>query len=301
MKIINRHPLFVLMVGIFGIAMSSICVRYSTAPSAVTAAWRLLWAVALLTPVMFGNRRIRKELLSLDRKTVIHSCISGICLAAHLALWFESLQHTSVAASTTIVCTEVIWVAFGYWLFQKGKLSVRAVMAIGITLAGSITIALTDFLKGGNHLLGDLLALLAAIVEAGYTLIGKKVRKTVSTTCYTYVVYSACAVTLLVTCFAQGQNIAVYGDSPIIAGLLLAVFSTILGHSLFSWCLKFFSPSFVSSAKLCEPVVAAIIAIFAFSEIPGPLLIVGGVLILGGVFYYSQIEKKEDDCAISER
>ena len=299
MKLLNKHPLAVLAVGIVGIALSSICVRYSTAPSAVTAAWRLLWAVALLTPVVLGNRSVRKELFSLDRKTVILSCISGVCLAAHLALWFESLQHTTVAASTTIVCTEVIWVALGYWLFQKGKLSLHAILAIAITLAGSITIALSDFGKAGNHLYGDVLALVAAMVEAGYTLIGKKVRKTVSTTSYTYVVYAACALTLLLTCLFQGHSLVGNDNSAIIAGFLLALFSTILGHSLFSWCLKFFSPSFVSSAKLCEPVVAAIIAIFAFSEIPGALLVIGGVLILGGVFYYSRIERKEESHEVS--
>ena len=289
MRIMEKHPLGVLGIGIFGIALSSIFVKYSTAPSAVTAAWRLLWAVALLTPVVFGNQKIRHELFRLDRKTVVKCCISGVCLAAHLALWFESLQHTSVAASTTIVCTEVIWVALGWWLFQKGKLTGKAILAIGITLAGSITIAISDLGKG--HLLGDLLALIAAMVEAGYTLIGKQVRKQVSTTVYTYVVYSACAAALLLTCLGAGQNIVGYGYSPVIVGALLAVFSTIMGHSIFSWCLKFFSPSFVSAAKLCEPVVAAVLAMFLFRQIPGVLLVLGGLLILAGVFYYSRIEK----------
>lgn len=289
MRIMEKHPLGVLVVGIFGIALSSIFVKYSTAPSAVTAAWRLLWAVLLLTPVVFGNGQIRKELFGLDRKTVIKCCISGLCLAAHLALWFESLQHTSVAASTTIVCTEVIWVALGWWLFQKGKLTGKAVVAIGITLVGSITIAVSDLGKG--HLLGDLLALIAAMVEAGYTLIGKQVRKNVSTTVYTYVVYSACGGALLLICLAAGQNIVGYGYSPVIVGLLLAVFSTIMGHSVFSWCLKFFSPSFVSAAKLCEPVVAAVLAMLLFGQIPGIWLVLGGVLILAGVYYYSRIEK----------
>ena len=40
------------------------------------------------------------------------SAISGLFLAVHFVLWFESRNHTSVAGSTTIVCTEVIWVAF---------------------------------------------------------------------------------------------------------------------------------------------------------------------------------------------
>ena len=76
-----------------------------------------------------------------------------------------------------------------------------------------------------------------------------------------------------------------------IGGFLLAVFSTILGHSIFSWCLKYFSPSFVSASKLCEPVVAAILAGFLFLEIPKLLQVLGGILIIGGVLYYSRIEK----------
>jgi drug/metabolite transporter (DMT)-like permease len=77
-------------------------------------------------------------------------------------------------------------------------------------------------------------------------------------------------------------------------GLALAVFSTILGHSVFSWCLKYFTPAFVSASKLCEPVVAAILAVFAFGELPTWLQISGGALILGGVAFYSRVEKGED-------
>ena len=76
-------------------------------------------------------------------------------------------------------------------------------------------------------------------------------------------------------------------------GLLLAVCSTILGHSIFSWCLKYFSPSFVSASKLCEPVVAAVLAGFLFGELPGWLQILGGILILGGVLWYSRLETKQ--------
>ena len=70
-----------------------------------------------------------------------------------------------------------------------------------------------------------------------------------------------------------------------------AVFSTILGHSIFSWCLKYFSPAFVSASKLCEPVVAAVLAGFLFGEVPAALQILGGGLILAGVLYYSHVER----------
>ena len=97
----------------------------------------------------------------------------------------------------------------------------------------------------------------------------------------------------MITCATQGSSLFAYGWSAVIVGLLLAVFSTILGHSIFSWCLKYFSPAFVSASKLCEPVVAAIMAGFLFGELPGWLQAIGGGLILGGVLWYSRIEAKQ--------
>ena len=292
MKVIEKHPMIMIIVGVFGISLSSIFVKFSQAPSAVTAAWRLLWTVLFLSPGVVGKSSVRQELLQTSQKLAFLSVLSGLFLAIHFVLWFESLQHTSVASSTTIVCTEVIWVCLGFGLFLKGKVSRKAVAAIGVTLLGSVLIALSDSGRGGQ-LYGDILALLAAVAVAVYTLIGRVVREKLSTTVYTYMVYTACALVLVVTCLAQGYHLFAYGWSAVIVGALLAVFSTILGHSTFSWCLKYFSPAFVSASKLCEPVVAAVLAGFLFGELPGWLQITGGILILGGVLWYSRMEAKQ--------
>lgn len=292
MKYLEKHPMVMIVIGIMGISMSAILVRYSTAPSAVTAAWRLCWTVLLQTPLVFGKAQFRRELLTVDKKTATLSAVSGIFLAVHFFLWFESLGRTTVASAAVIVCTEVIWVSLGFCLFLKGKLSAKAVAAIAVAFGGSILIAMADSGMGGGHLYGDVLALLAAMAAAVYMLIGRIVRAGFSTTVYTYLVYSACAMVLLLMCLAQGQSMMGYGMNAILIGFLLALFSTILGHSIFSWCLKFFSPSFVSASKLCEPVVSSTLAAFLFGEIPGGMQLVGGVLILGSVFYYARLEDK---------
>ena len=297
MRYFEKHPMLVLAVGVMGISLSSIFVRYSQAPSAVTAAWRLIWSVILLAPVALGSKPIRKEFREMDKKSLWLSILSGIFLAVHFALWFESLQHTSVASSTTIVCTDVIWVSFGYCLILKGKLSGKAMVTIGVMLLGSVMIAMSDAGSGGGQLYGDILALMGAIAIAGYTLIGRIVRAKLSTTAYTFLVYSACAGALVILCLAQGYDLLGYGWSSVLVGVLLAVFSTILGHSIFSWSLKFFSPSFVSACKLCEPVGAAILAVFLFGELPKALQMLGGGLILGGVYFYSNLERKAQEDA----
>ena len=276
MKLMEKHPLVMIIIGIAGISLSAIFVKYSQAPSVVTALYRLMWTVALMTPVVLGRKDCRRELRETDRKTVLLCGASGVFLALHFTAWFESLNQTSVASSTAIVCTEVIWVALGYCLFMKGKISVPAGVSILVTVGGSLLIAFSDYSAGGNHLYGDVLALAAAVFCAVYTLIGRQARGYMSTT-------------------ISGLAFTGYGVRSVVVGLLLSVCSTLLGHSIFSWCLKFFSPSFVSASKLCEPVAAAVFALFLFREVPALLQIAGGVVTIGGVLLYSQVEKKEND------
>ena len=288
MRFLEKHPMGMILLGILGISLSSIFVKYSQAPSAVTAAWRLLWTVALTTPAVL-RKETRREIAAMGPKMLLLSGLSGLFLAIHFATWFESLSHTSVASSTTIVCTEVIWVCLGFRLFLGGKISRKAALAIGITLVGSVLIAWSDSGKGGLY--GDLLALAAAVAVAVYTLLGRVVRERVSTTAYTWVVYVTCAAALLILCALRGEPLTGWGISAPLVGVLLAVFSTVLGHSIFSWCLKYFSPAFVSASKLCEPVAAAILAAFLFGELPTALQILGAAMILGGVLYYAKLEK----------
>lgn len=48
----------------------------------------------------------------------------------------------------------------------------------------------------------------------------------------------------------------------------------------------------VSASKLCEPVAAALFAGVLFGEVPAIPVFAGGAMILGGVLYYSKIERE---------
>ena len=111
--------------GVVGISLSAIIVKYSDAPSLITAVYRLFFTVAMMTPVVFLNRSFRMELSRVSLRTVVLCAVSGIFLALHFVSWFESLAYTSVASSTVIVCTESIWVALGFCFLLRGRLKKR--------------------------------------------------------------------------------------------------------------------------------------------------------------------------------
>ena len=235
----NLKAKLILLAGVFSCSMSSAFFRYMTAPSTIAATYRLGWTVLLLTPLIFSKRETRKELLSLKGKDLAFCGLSGLFLAMHFVVWFESLSNTSIASSTVLVNTEVAFAAFGYLIFFGKKIRKKEILAIGIAFLGSVVIAMADTGGGKNAVLGDILALLAAFFSACYTLIGTRERSHMSTMVYTYVLYWGCFLSLLV--FDAVSGVPMTGYEPInwIMSLCLAVFCTLLGHSVFSWSLKF--------------------------------------------------------------
>lgn len=287
---LERHPNGVLLLGVLGISISAILVRFSQAPSVITAVYRLGWTVLLLLPVVL--LRFRGELKKVRRRDVLMCTLSGICLALHFLTWFESLKWTGVAVSTVLVSTEVIFTALGFALFLKGKIPPLGVAAIVLAFGGSAVLALAGGAHG-SELYGNVLALAAAFFVALYTLIGRIQRGYLSTTIYTFLTYLACFLTLLIMALASGTPLVGYGGREWLIGLGLAVLCTLMGHSLFSWCLKFLSPAYVSAVKLCEPVFSGALAVPLFGEIPTLLQLVGAAIILGAVLLYTWAEHRE--------
>ena len=91
MKYIEKHPMIMIVIGVIGISLSAIFVKYSTAPSSVTAAFRLMWTVLLMTPVVFGKKEVREEFRKMEKKTMGLCALSGLFLAIHFVLWFASV------------------------------------------------------------------------------------------------------------------------------------------------------------------------------------------------------------------
>ena len=286
----QRHPKGVLLLGVIGVSTSALLVRFSHAPSVITAVYRLGWTVLLLLPVVL--LRFREELLRVKRRDILLCALSGVCLALHFLTWFESLKWTGVAVSTVLVSTEVIFTALGFALLLKGKIPPLGVAAILLAFGGSAVLALAG---GGQKsvLYGNLLALAAAFFVALYTLIGKIQRGYLSTTIYTFLTYLSCFLTLLLMAVGSGTPLTGYGGREWLIGLGLAVLCTLMGHSLFSWCLKYLSPAYVSAVKLCEPVCAGLLAAPLFGEIPTPLQLLGGAVILGAVLLYTWAEQRD--------
>ena len=269
----------IIILGVLGTAFSAILVRYSDAPSTVLVFYRMLFSVLLLSPVslLFHKREFTDI-----RLREIGLCVgSGIFLGMHFFCYFQSLQYTGIASSVVLVDTEVFFVALGGALFLRERLSAAGWLSILITFAGSVVVVLGDM--GGGRLAGNILALCGAVCSAVYTLIGRSCRRRMSTTVYTWIVYLSAGAAVLPASLLTGSPVLPVSLRNLAVALGLAVLCTLLGHSIFSWGLKYESASFVSVVKLLEPVFASLLGIFLFREIPAVTSVAGGILIIGGI------------------
>ncbi|MGI6009886.1 MAG: DMT family transporter [Ruminococcus sp.] len=269
----------IIILGVVGTAFSAILVRYSDAPSTVLVFYRMLFSVLLLCPVTALAHR--KEFSGIRGREILMCMVSGIFLGMHFFCYFQGLQYTSIASCVVLVDTEVFFVALGGFFFLGEKVSKKGWAGILITFAGSVIVALGD--AGEGRILGDLLALGGAICSAVYTLIGRSLRKTMSTTVYTWIVYFCAGAVVLPAALLTGNQVFPCSMRNLAVAFGLAVLCTLLGHSVFSWGLKYEKSSFISVVKLLEPVFASVMGIVLFLEIPSRSSVIGGLIIIGGI------------------
>ena len=283
----SRRALALVWFAVFCVSTASIFVRWSTAPSLVLAAYRKSIVTILLVPAVFGSAERRRELRALTRGTVLWCVLSGLFLAIHFWTYFLSVNNTTVAASQVLTGTEVLFVALAMALLGQERYGRWSKLGIVVALLGALLVAYTPggFSAGGT-LFGNLCGVIAAGMMAGYSLIGTKVRVGVSNTVYTFLVYGTSAVILNVMILFSPYAFTGYGAINYLTGFLMAVFNSLLGHSIFNWSLKYLSPTLVAICKLFQPVFSTAWAFLLLAELPALNQLLGGIVVILGIFLY---------------
>lgn len=289
---VGARPYLGVGFGVLVVSTAAILIRLAQAElhSLVVAAWRLTLATLILTP--FALKMVRSELRTLTRREWLNALASGFLLAIHFATWITSLAYTSVAASVVLVWTNPIFVGLASHLFLGERLSRGMIIALIVAILGSVIIGLGDLGEGTHRLLGDVLALMGAIAGAGYFLIGRRLRVRLSLLAYVYPVYGTAAVILMIVMLISGRAAVPQQSQTWLWMVLMALGPQILGHSSLNWALRYLSATYVTLATLGEPIGSTLLAWWLLGEIPTPWAVVGGTLILAGIFVASRSERR---------
>jgi drug/metabolite transporter (DMT)-like permease len=235
----------------------------------------------LLPAVLLFNL---KDLKKIKKKEFAFMVAIGLVLALHFATWITSLSETSVASSVILVTSHPMFVAIiSHYIFRE-KLQRIGYIGIIIAFCGIIILSFGDLSLGGSNFRGDILALIGSIAAGTYILGGRKARKSVPLLPYVFIVYSICTLTLLFSCVAISEPIHPVPPREYVLFILMAIVPTIFGHTLYNWALKFVKAQIVSVSLLGEPIGSSILAFILLSEAPPTYTVIGGALILPGIY-----------------
>ena len=292
---VSRPPVgAVLVLAVVAASFSSIFIRFaqSEASSLVISAYRLAIAALLLSPILL--LRYRGEVRELSRNEGRLSLLAGLFLALHFGTWITSLEYTSVASSVVLVQTAPLMVAALSPLLLGEKVSRYLFAGLLIAVFGSLIVGSSDTcgaegclqmdeLLKGTAIRGDILALAGAAAGAGYIIVGRRVRQSVSLVPYIGIAYGAAAIALIAASLFQGAPLFGFEPDTYLWLLLLAIFPQLVAHTSYNWALGYVAAATVSLVLLAEPVASGILALVILDETPTTLRLVGGVLILIGI------------------
>jgi drug/metabolite transporter (DMT)-like permease len=283
--------LLAIVIGIIGVSLAAIWVRLAVETvlpdnkvgfSLFLAASRMILAAIILLPTWKN--------LKLDRikaNANYYAIAAGLCLAIHFATWITSLAYTSIAASTVLVTTNPLWVGLFSWWWYREKLGLQSVIGIAIALCGGVIIAIADSSNGGsysNQILGDLLALIGAVMSSLYIIFGSQAQhRGLNTGNYIAIAYSTAALSLFPLPFLFKVSYFGYKGEIYLYICLMAVMSQVIGHSSLNWSVRWISPTVISLSLLLEPMVASLAGALIFKEVPSINVLLGGLIILGGI------------------
>jgi drug/metabolite transporter (DMT)-like permease len=259
---------------------ASIMIRFSDAPSMIIALYRVVFT-ALFAGII-GGPALGYKFKQIQTRDMVFVAGSGFFLALHFSFWISSLNYTSVASSVLFTNLQVVFVLFFSIFFLKEKVNRPVIIGILLAICGSALIASGDLRHG--KLLGDMMALVSGLFVAIYFIIGRQVRTRIDVWTYTSIVSLVAAGVILAGSLMMDLQLTGYPKIEWLIFILLALGPGIAGHGILNWALKYVKAPIVAVSILGESVGASMLAWIFFHETLSWYQLVGGALILIGIY-----------------
>lgn len=220
----------------------------------------------------------------LSARSEVLLAIAGVALAIHFAGWIASLQFTSIAVATLLVCTSPIFTGIYDALVLRRAPKLWFWLALTFGATGMLLIVSAKSTPApvpGYALGGAALAVLGAIAMAVYLTIVRVVRGGQSTLAVVSRTYTWAALALVPVALLTGQGPPAANNASAWLGILaMALVSQLLGHTAINASLRHFTPTTIGFSTLLEPVIAAALGALIFAETLGPTTLAGSLVLL---------------------
>ncbi len=205
----------------------------------------------------------------------------GLIAAVHFLAFIASLSLTSVAHCLTLVYTAPLIIAALSRAILRERLPRRVLAGMAAGLTGVAVLAGFEPRVTSEMVLGDLLAVGAAVAFALYSLFGRRERARIPLLPYASWVYLTAGVATAP--FAMGVFTRPVSGEALASVLALALFPHALGHTLYNAAVRRLHPSIPNLITTQEVTGGIVLAWLLLQETPTWNALAGAAITLVGV------------------
>lgn len=271
----QHHPFAfaALLTGSSMLALGPWFVRLSGVGPVSAGFWRLAIALPFLFVIALA---VRQPVHWPGRALAMLVALGAFFFAADLAAWHAGIHMTKLANATLFGNTSsFVFAVWGLWLArslpsrsQAGALILAAVGA-GLLMGSSAELS-------ARNLRGDLLALLAGLLYAGYLIAVQKARGALAPLPLLFLSSAFGPLMLLPLAIALGEQVVPQDWTFVI---ILALSSQVIGQGLLVYAIGGLSPLVVGLTLLTQPAISAGVGWLVYGELLSPLDWIGAIAI----------------------
>lgn len=277
MGLLLKNKYVLLFIALLAVSSSAWVVRFLPELSATTIAfWRMFLASLMAFAISY-----KTILTFVPNKKIL---VAGLFLGFHFALFFRSVQLTSIAEAALLGTISPVFTEIYSLLFQKKSFSLRVFFGLFLALFGAFVL-INQSSFSSTSTTGNLLAVLCSIAMAAVLLIGKDVRKKVGLFEYSRWIFLYASVCLFIISYFENVSVLEFQNKDFGWFVFLAAIPTMVGHNIFYFLVKSLSATTVAAVPLGEPVISSIGAFFFFGEPVDAFVFFGGFITLLGVYF----------------
>lgn len=285
---LQKNVNIVVIFAVVAASFSPIFTKLTAAPPIAIGFYRLSIAMPIFAFMIIS--KYRDALKAVTRSQLLGAAVAGLLLSGHFFSWFTALRHTSVASASVLSMTHPIIVLLISVFILRKSTNLKAVIGVMVAFVGSVIISGNDYALSMDALFGDFMAVFSALFLGLYFLIGNKYRKSMNAPVYVFLVFFFCWLSFLVFMILSKTEFTGYSASDYFWIFIMAIVCQIGAHAVFNWCLAYTSALYISTLENLETFISTAIAAMVFTEIPTLIQIIGAVIIVSGVIYYSKNE-----------
>jgi drug/metabolite transporter (DMT)-like permease len=275
--------LILLLMGAAAMGVSPVFVRYSEVGPFASAFWR----VCLGLPVLFIWAAIetRKSGRKIQWKIDKPILLAGLFFSGDLIFWHLAIVNTSMANATLMATLAPVWVVLFSKAFIGEEVTRKTYLGLIFCLLGAALLVGSSYRLAPDRILGDFFGFITSIFFGLYFLAVRVARRTRKGGEVTFLATIVTALILIIVAVISADKFFPDTMQGVFSLFALGTISHAGGQGLLAVALGSLSAAFSSLVIFVEAIIAAFFGWAVFGETLGPLQLLGGSMILFGVWW----------------